>query len=175
MMEVALIQTRIYEIRAQKVMLDFDLAELYEVNTKVLNQAIKRNRNRFPIDFMFRLSIPEWETMRSQIVTASQTKRNIKATPYAFTEHGVTMLASILRSEIAIQMNIAIVKAFIALRKWSLNYSELTNQLHVLKSRVGEHDTKLVSIYKAIEKLLEEKVKEESWENRKRIGFGRPD
>ena len=105
-MDLQLIQNKIYELRAQKIMLDFDLAELYQVQTKALNQAVKRNIKRFPIDFMFRLSVDEWEFMRSQIVTASvedkvmksqnvtasQQKRNVTATPYAFTEQGVAML-----------------------------------------------------------------------------------
>lgn len=106
------IQSRIYEIRGERVMLDFDLATLYEVETKVLNQAVKRNIQRFPEDFMFRLSLNEWENMRSQIVTAyqetpnpssqiemiSQNKRNTSITPYAFTEQGVAMLSGVLRS-----------------------------------------------------------------------------
>ena len=103
-MHLQKIKTKIHEVRGQKVMLDFDLAELYQVETKVLNQAVKRNIKRFPESFMFRLKVEEWEYMRSQIVTASeQRKRNIGLTPYAFTEHGVTMLASVLRSEKAIK------------------------------------------------------------------------
>jgi len=116
------IQNRIYEIRGERVMLDFDLAVLYEVPTKVLNQAVKRNITRFPKDFMFRLTLSEWQFIRSQIVTASenpvdlrsqnvtasQTRRNTNITPYAFTEQGVAMLCGILNSDCAIQMNIAL-------------------------------------------------------------------
>ncbi len=127
-MQVAVIHNKIYEIRGHKIMLDFDLALLYEVETKVLNQAVKRNKERFPKDFMFRLTIEEWQEMRSQFVTASPDKRNTTATPFAFTEHGVTMLASVLRSEKAIKMNIAIVRAFIALRQFAINYKELADQ-----------------------------------------------
>ena len=113
-MEITIIQQKIHEIRGQKVILDFDLAVLYEVQTKALNQAVRRNAGRFPPDFMFQLTMIEWEAlMRSQSVTASQNKRNVGLTPYAFTEHGVTMLASILKSEKAVQMNISIVRAFI--------------------------------------------------------------
>ncbi len=115
------IQNRIYEIRGERVMLDFDLSILYEVPTKVLNQAVKRNIKRFPEDFMFKLSIIEWKSMRSQTVTASenqidlrsqsvslnQSKRNTSVTPYAFTEQGVAMLSGILNSDKAINMNIA--------------------------------------------------------------------
>ena len=126
-MELQLIQNKIYDSRGHKVMLDFDLAELYEVQTKALNQAVKRNIQRFPIDFMFRLTIDEWESMRSlsatasvntgnmrsQNVTASQKKRNVSATPYAFTEQGLAMLSGILNSDKAINVNIAIMRAFV--------------------------------------------------------------
>jgi phage regulator Rha-like protein len=132
-MQLQVIQTKIYEIRGQKVMLDYDIAELYEVETKRLNEAVKRNTERFPERFMFRLTVKEWESMRSQIATAStQTKRNVKVTPFAFTEHGVTMLASVLKSKKAIQMNIAIVEAFIALKEFALNYKEFGEKLKEL-------------------------------------------
>jgi hypothetical protein len=96
-MKLEIIHQKIFEIRGQKVMLDFDLAELYSVETKRLNEQVKRNIDRFPPDFMFRLKVKEWKLMRSQIATASQGKRNINITPYAFTEHGVTMLANVLK------------------------------------------------------------------------------
>lgn len=129
------IQNRIYEIRGERVMLDFDLAQLYEVETKALNQAVKRNIKRFPEDFMFRLSVAEWQSIRSQTVTASegsislrshnvtasQSKRNTNVTPYAFTEQGVAMLSGILNSAKAINMNIAIMRAFVEVRK---NYTK---------------------------------------------------
>ena len=105
-MDLLLIQNKIYEILCHKVMLD--LAELYEVQTKALNQAVKRNFQRFPIDFIFRLTPEEWETMRSQNVTALPNKRNISATPYAFTEQGLAMLSGILNSDKAIDVNIEI-------------------------------------------------------------------
>ncbi len=125
------IQNRIYEIRGERVMLDFDLALLYEVPTKVLNQAVKRNDKRFPKDFMFRVTSAEWEAMwsqpvttynetnvsRSQIVTTSQTSRRKDNPPYAFTEQGVAMLSGVLNSEKAIAMNIAIMRAFVEIKK----------------------------------------------------------
>lgn len=119
-------------------MLDHDLAVLYEVPTKALNQAVKRNIERFPKDFMFQLTGEEWtflleQEMRSKNVTASQKKRNTGMTPYAFTEHGVTMLASILKSEKAIEMNIFIVRAFIALRQFALQYKELADEIQEIK------------------------------------------
>ena len=186
---------KIYFIRGQKVMLDFDLAELYEVETKRLNEQIKRNIERFPKDFMFRLTAKEWQTMRSQfataspqdinlqqvvdirsqIATASQKKRNIVITPYAFTEHGVTMLASVLKSERAVKMSIAVVRAFIELKKATLQYSLVIEEIQELRKHLGEHDAQLNRIYEAIENLLDDKidkeVQQELWAKRKRIGF----
>lgn len=177
------IQNRIYEVRGTRVMLDFDLAVLYEVPTKVLNQAVKRNIKRFPEDFMFRLTELEWEDMRSQIVTASgesepkgnviiyQTKRNIAVTPYAFTEQGVAMLSGVLNSDRAINMNIAIMRAFVEVRRVLISENDLREQLLQIKERVGEHDAQLSHIYDALENLLDEKAAERKWENRERIGF----
>lgn len=152
-MQLTTIQNKIYEVRGLSVMLDFDLAELYEVETKRLNEAVKRNIERFPERFMFRLTKTEWEVMRSQIATASdQSKRNISTTPFAFTEHGVTMLASVLRSKKAIQTNIAIVEAFISLKEFVLNYKELSDKLKELESR---YDKNFKDIYQAINFLIE--------------------
>lgn len=182
------IQNRIHEIRDERVMLDYDLATLYEVETKVLNQTVKRNAERFPIDFMFRLTAQEWQNMRSQIVTASnqeissvspksiihnQIKRNQKVTPYAFTEQGVAMLSGVLRSGIAIQMNIAIMRAFVDIRKIVHQQTDLREQLREIKERLGEHDVQLSRIYDAMENLLDEKAATRRWEDRERIGFRR--
>ena len=116
-MELSIIQTKIYTLRNQKVMLDFDLAKMYSVETRVLNQAVKRNIERFPEDFMFQLNEYEWNNMSSQFVMTSKSKRPKSALPLVFTEHGVTMLSSILRSKTAIQVNIQIVRAFVVMRK----------------------------------------------------------
>jgi hypothetical protein len=180
-MQITVIQQRIYEIRGQKVMLDFDLAELYQVETKRLNEQVKRNIERFPEDFMFRLTPEEWESMwsqiatsstdpgnSSQIVTSSRKHRGLVYLPYAFTEHGVTMLASILRSERAIKMNIAIVRVFIALRKFALNYKDLANQINEIKNTVTNHSEQLNQIYDAIENMMDEK--EEKKEQKKDCG-----
>ena len=168
-MQLQKIESKIFEIRGQKVMLDFDLADLYEVETKALNQAVKRNTSRFPESFMFRLNQNEWKIMRSQIVTASvQSKRNIKVTPYAFTEHGVTMLASVLRSEKAIKMNIAIVEAFISLKEFALNYKDLADKLKELESK---HDKHFKDVYEALNYLLQKDNLDTDQKNRKRIGF----
>ncbi|MEJ7912456.1 MAG: ORF6N domain-containing protein [Chitinophagaceae bacterium] len=179
------IQTRIHEIRNHRVMLDFDLAQLYETETKALNQAVKRNLKRFPEDFMFRLTPSEWQwvrsqnvtapgagkTMPSQIVTASQSKRNTLTTPYAFTEQGVAMLSGILNSDKAIQMNIAIMRAFVAVRRVLLSQSDIKDQLKDIKNQLGEHDVQLNQIYDAMENLLDEKLAQKKWEDRERIGF----
>lgn len=177
-MEIQLIQNKIYEIRGHKVMLDFDLADLYEVPTKSLNQAVKRNLQRFPSDFMFRLTPDEWETMRSQFatattseivmrsqnVTASQKKRNVSATPYAFTEQGLAMLSGILNSEKAINVNIAIMRAFVMIRQYALTYKDLTE-------RLKEIEGKFEDIYEALDYLLEKDKVETEQKQRKRIGF----
>ena len=185
------IVNKIHLIRDQKVMLDFDLAVLYEVETKRLNEQVKRNIDRFPKDFMFRLTAKEWQMMRSQIATAStqnidqqstknmrsqfatssQSKRKGEYTPYAFTEHGVTMLASVLKSERAVKMSIAVVRAFIELKKNALQYNELIEQIENLKNHLGEHDAQLNQIYDAMENLLDEKASQRKWNERERIGF----
>ena len=191
-MQLQLIQNRIYEIRGEKVMLDFDLAQLYEVETRVFNQAIKRNAESFPKDFMFKLSAKEWKNMMSQFVISSETEKvGVKSNlisqsvisswggrrklPYVFTEHGVTMLASVLKSPKARKMNITIVRAFIALKKFVDRNNNVLELVQELKERIGEHDIQLKSIYDALENLLEEKADEKSkkisWEERERIGF----
>lgn len=168
-MQLTTIQNKIYEVRRQSVMLDFDLAELYEVETKRLNESVKRNIERFPERFMFRLTLDEWETMRSQIATASdQSKRNINTTPFAFTEHGVTMLASILRSKKAIQTNIAIVDAFISLKEFVMSYKELSDKLKEMESK---YDKNFQAIFQAINYLLEKDNQSDEQKDRKRIGF----
>ncbi len=178
------IQNRIYELRGERVMLDFDLAQLYEVETRILNQAVKRNIQRFPEDFMFRLTVSEWQQlqsqalgasnsfeMRSQIVIASQNKRNAAVTPFAFTEQGVAMLSGILNSEKAINMNIAIMRAFVEIRKIFLVPDDIREQLKQIEETLGEHDAQLSQIYDAMENLLDETAAQKKWENRERIGF----
>lgn len=163
-MELQLIQDKIYEIRGHKVMLDFDLAELYDVQTKALNQAVKRNVQRFPIDFMFRLTSEEWKSMRSQNVTALPNKRNVSATPYAFTEQGLSMLSGILNSDKAISVNIAIMRAFVMIRQYALTYKELTNKLKEIEGRFTD-------VYEAINYLLEKDKLQINQSQRKKIGF----
>jgi phage regulator Rha-like protein len=166
------IQQKIYEIRGQKVMLDFDLAQLYEVPTRTLNQALKRNIERFPEDFVFQLTREEYNSLRSQFVILDEGRGTYsKYNPYAFTEHGVTMLASILKSEKAVKMNIAIVRAFIALRQFALQYKDLADQIQEIRQTVDNHSDQLSKIYVAIEAMLTEKEAQKTWEERERIGF----
>ena len=192
------IQNRIYEIRGERVMLDFDLAQLYEVETKVLNQAVKRNIKRFPEDFMFQLTKEEFEALRFQIDTLENADsirsqfvtlenntslrsqfaslkpgrgKHSKYTPYAFTEQGVAMLSGILHSDKAINMNIAIMRAFVEVRKIFLQKIAIREQFKEIKERLGEHDVQLNQIYDAMENLLDEKAAERKWEERERIGF----
>ena len=160
-MEISLIQNKIYEVRGFKVMLDFDLAEIYEVETRALNQAVKRNLERFPKDFMFRLTAKEWKGMSSQIVMTYPQKRPKTAFPYAFTEHGVTMLASVLKSDKAIKMNVSVVRAFIALRQFAVNYDKLASEINALKEITGSHNNQLNQIYDALENLMDESGREE--------------
>ena len=140
-MEIALIQSKIYTIRGQKVILDFDLAELYRVETKNLNLSVKRNIRRFPIDFMFQLSSEEWNSLRLQIETSKKGGR--RYLPYAFTEQGVAMLSGLLNSVIAIEMNIAIMRTFITLRQLILQSpvdrtAELQTEIKELKAYIED-------------------------------------
>lgn len=166
-MDVQVIQNRIYDIRGQRIMLDFDLAELYEVETRVLNQAVRRNVDIFPEDFMFRLTTEEWE-MLSQIVMTYPAKRPKTALPLVFTEHGVTMLANVLKSKKARQTSIAIVRAFIALKQFALQYKDMDDKLSALEAK---YNKQFKDVYEAINYLLKKDKVQIEYENRKRIGF----
>lgn len=173
-MQLVSIQNKIYVVNGIKVMLDYDLAELYEVETRVLNQAIKRNIESFPEDFMFRLTKEEWdEVSSSQIVMMSSqsvmtSKRPKTALPYVFTEHGVTMLASVLRSPKARKMKIAIVRAFVALRKAIVNIDNLQSQLKELETK---YDSQFEDIFEAIQFLLTENKEIATQSERSKIGY----
>ena len=172
------IQNRIYEIRGERVMLDRDLAELYEVENRALKQAVKRNLDRFPNDFMFQLTEIEVGNMVSQNVIPSKSYFG-GALPYAFTEQGVSMLSSVLKSKKALQVNIAIMRTFVEVRKFAVQHNNFSQQLKQLRQelmeRIGEHDTQLNHIYDAIENLLDKeadnKEAKEQWKERERIGF----
>lgn len=143
MKQLEVIQSKIYDIRGQKVMIDRDLAEMYGVETRVLNQAVKRNIDRFPLDFMFQLTDEETENWKSQIVMTNSVKMGIRRNPYVFTELGVAMLSSVLNSKTAIQINMSIMRAFVAVRQLLLNppvspIHELQNEVKELKEYIEE-------------------------------------
>lgn len=185
MNELEIIRSKIYEIRGQKVMLDRDLAVMYGVETRALNQAVKRNSERFPEDFMFQLTDKEVEHWKSQIVMSNAVKMGLRRNPYAFTELGVVMLSSVLTSKIAIQVNIGIMRAFVAIRKMvtanplALRLSSLEKNFEELKQDLEEiftdyndinEDTRaqLEAINTALADLQSEKRKTSQ---RRRIGF----
>ena len=153
-MDIQIIQNKIYEIRGQRVMLDFDLAELYQVETRVLNQAVKRNIDRFPEDFMFQVTAEEWVVISSQFVMTSKNKRPKSALPLAFTEHGVVMLSSVLRSDIAVQTSVLITRAFVAMRQIIANSPVIMSAQH--QKEMKELEAELAENAK----IMEEKQKE---------------
>ena len=168
MEDIQIIKDKIYLIRGQKVMLDSDLAQLYEVPTGALNQAVKRNSTRFPDDFMFQLSDNELDVLISQSVISkkynfsSPGKGGVRKFPYVFTEQGVAMLSSVLRSDKAIQVNIAIMRAFVMMRQYAMNFKDLKDKLDELEAR---YDNKFEDIYQVLDQLLSAK------NERKEIGF----
>ncbi|HAH24207.1 MAG TPA: DNA-binding protein [Prolixibacteraceae bacterium] len=168
-MQIEKIQTKIYEIRGLKVMLDFDLAELYEVETKVLNQAVKRNIDRFPDDFIFQISRDEYNSLRSQFVTLETGRgKYTKYLPYAFTEQGVSMLSSVLKTSKAIHVNIQVIRAFVFMRHYALTHKDLTERLQELENK---YDQQFNDVYDAINFLMQKDNQETEQKQRKRIDF----
>ena len=143
------------------------------VETKRLKEAVRRNIKRFPPDFMYELTYEEYNSLRSQFATLKEKGRgeHAKYLPFAFTEQGIAMLSGVLHSERAIEMNIAIMRAFISLRQFVFQYNNLANQIIEIKQSVSNHNEQLSQIYEAIENLLDEKVKQKAWSERERIGF----
>jgi hypothetical protein len=150
---VAEMDGKIHLIRGQRVMLDSDLAAVYGVTTKRLNEQLKRNFDRFPADFAFRLTLEEVQAMRSQIATAS--KRNTRYRPWAFTEHGAIMLAAVLNSPRAVEMSVFVVRAFVQMREVLASNRQLAAKLDALEKRVGGHDQVIANLVAAIRQLLE--------------------
>jgi hypothetical protein len=149
------IESRIYWVRDQKVMLDGDLAALYGVTTKRLNQAVRRNLRRFPSDFMFQLTLTETANLRSQIVTSSAAYGGRRYLPFVFTEQGVAMLSSVLHSERAIQVNIAIMRVFARLKESLLRHDDLAIKFKELQNRMDTQDAKILAIFNAIGELID--------------------
>ena len=167
-MEISILQSKIHEVRGQKVMLDFDLALLYKVETRILNQAVKRNISRFPEDFMFQLTLKEMDNMSSQFVTTYPSKRPKTALPFAFTEQGIAMLSGILNSEVAININIAIMRTFVIIRKYALEHKEFNSKLLEIESK---YDKQFSDIYEALNFLIKRDENEAIQKERKQIGY----
>ena len=163
------IANKIYFIRNQKVMLDRDLAALYGIETKVLNQAVKRNMSRFPEDFMFQLTEIEFQNLKSQIVTSSW--GGTRKLPYAFTEHGVLMLSSVLKSDKAIQVNIQIMRIFTKVRQMLLDTTELKIDILQIQKKLENHDKNIELVFSYLDELTEKKENEPprptNWEKKK--------
>ena len=160
-MEIEVIQTKIFEIRGCKVMLDFDLADLYEVENKRLKASVRRNINRFPEDFMFELTEKEFANLRTKFSSSSY--GGIRYMPFAFTEQGIAMLSSVLKSDKAIEINISIMRTFVAIRQFALNYTEL-------QKRINEIEGQFPEIYNVLNYLVEKDTNEEVTE-RNKIGY----
>jgi hypothetical protein len=166
---VALIESRIYLIRGQKVLLDSDLAALYEVETKALNRAVKRNRERFPEDFMFQLTAEESrELLRYQIGTSNEGRGGRRYRPYVFTEQGIAMLSGVLTSPRAIDVNIAIMRTFVRLRQLLATHEELARRLEQLEWRQDEQGHQIKTVFETIQHLIEAPAEEQP---KRRIGF----
>ena len=148
-----LIERRIYLIRGQKVMLDADLAELYQVPTKRLNEAVRRNSSRFPEDFMFQLTAEEANSLRSQIATSNESRGGRRYLPYSFTEHGVAMLSSVLSSARAVQMNILIIRAFVKMRELLASHKDLAWKIEEIEIQQRQHTSVISAVVDEIKKL----------------------
>ena len=165
--EDGVIIDKIYMVRGQKVMLDKDLAEMYDVEVKVLNQSVKRNITRFPEDFMLQLTSSEWDSLKSQIVTSKNEGRGgARKLPFAFTEQGVAMLSSILRSERAIQVNIQIIRVYTKMKQLLVDNKDLWMKLEKIEQALLQKDDEVQHIFKVLKKLI---VQEEKPRNE--IGF----
>lgn len=167
-MELQIIQNRIYQFRGLNVMLDFDLAEMYNVQTKRLKEQVRRNIERFPSDFMFELTKKEWNELVAICDQLPESLKHSRVTPFAFTQEGVAMLSGVLRSSTAIEVNISIMRAFVALRQYVMGYTELNQKLETF---MIETNMQFNDIYQALTELASQK--EEDDKPRKRIGYVR--
>ncbi len=169
MLPEEVIINKIYLIRGQKVMLDGDLSELYEVETKVLKQAVRRNIDIFPENFMFELNEEEFNSLRSQTVTSKRGGQ--RYLPFVFTEHGVLQLANVLRSDRARKMSIQIIEVFVKLRQLAHTHQEILKKLEELEKNYSEQDDKIMLIFEYLKQFEEIKQQELEYQNRKPIGF----
>ncbi|MCF8232312.1 MAG: ORF6N domain-containing protein [Bacteroidales bacterium] len=165
------VMNKIYIIRNVKVMIDRDLADLYDVETKVLKQSVKRHLKRFPCDFMFQMSESEFEAWRNEYANIGADKKGLRYAPFCFTEQGVAMLSSILNSDRAIQVNIQIIRVFTKMRNLLATHTEILKKLELLKKKDTEQDEKIMLIFDYIEELENKQKKETEQIRRKKIGF----
>lgn len=163
------VESRILFLRHQRVMLDADLAELYGVTVKRLNEQVTRNQERFPSDFMFQLNSEEHKSLRSQFATSKKGRGGRRYAPYAFTEHGALMAATVLNSQRAVQMSVFVVRAFVRLRELLATNRRLAGKLYELESRLDTHDSAILNLFTTIKKLMIPKRP-----SRVRIGFQLP-
>ncbi len=154
LVQTEIIENKIYLIRGRKVMLDHDLAKLYDIPIKRLNEQVKRNLERFPVDFMFQLSKEETGALRSQFATSKKGRGGRRYLPYVFTQEGVAMLSSVLHSRRAIAVNIQIMRVFVKLRQWLASHKELTFKLKDLEGKVDRHDESIGVILEVIKQLM---------------------
>jgi len=152
--KIANLESAIHLIRGQRVMLDSDLAAIYGVSTRQLNQQLKRNRNRFPEDFAFQLGHEEFRDLMSQFVTSNKGRGGRRKLPWAFPEHGAIMLATVLNSALAVRASVRVVRAFIRLREMVATNSQLTAKLEELEGRLGSHDKAIADLFAALKRLL---------------------
>ncbi len=164
------IMSKIYLIREQKVMLDSDLAELYDVETKRLKEQVKRNAERFPEDFMFELTKEEYFSLRSHFATLKRGQHS-KYLPFAFTEHGVLMLSNVLKSKRAIKVSIQIIRIFTKLRKMLLTHKNILLKLEKIEKTLAEHDNNIFTIFEYMKQFEQVKQEHLKQKNRKRIGY----
>ncbi len=169
------IMSKIYLIRGVKVMLDRDLAKLYEVETRILNQAVKRNEKRFPEDFMFQMSKEEMDFWKSQIVISNRERMGLRKSPLVFTEQGVAMLSSVLNSDRAIMVNIQIIRVFTKIRRLLETHSEILRKLERIEKKEIEHDQQIILIFEYLRQLEQSRQQQEDQASRKRIGFRKDD
>ena len=166
-----LIAEKIYLIRGQKVMIDRDLAELYGVETRILNQAVRRNLKRFPEDFMFQLTTEEMKNWISQFVISNRERMGFRKPPLVFTEQGVAMLSSVLNSDRAIFVNIKIIRVFTKLRAILESHKDILMKIEQLQQKDSEHDEKILIIFEVLKQLEQSHQEEEDFRQRRRIGF----
>lgn len=165
-MEVEHIKNSILEIRGHKVILDFELAKMYQVETRRLKESVRRNIRRFPKDFMFELTQEEWSNLRSQFATSSWGGQ--RHAPFAFTEQGIAMLSGLLNSDIAIEINISIMRAFVMMRQWALNHQELSAKLNALEQQYGQ---KFKDIEQVLNYLIQKDQKTIQQAGRNQVGY----